>query len=535
MKDVSVAEEKEIEVVGKDEDGSKRSGEGGSSEGGIEKADVEAAATTTGRADSDVAARFLANLDPDIAAQPVTEAEARHVRWKIDLIIMPLLAATVILSATDKVIISNAAIFGMKTDAHLAKNEYSWVGSIFYFGYLVAEYPCAILIQRLPVAKFLSLACAGWAVLLLCSAATHNFGGLATCRFLMGATEAAVYPIASIVTVMWWTNEEQPIRVAFWFNQGSSIVAGLVSYGVGHANVASTSIALWRLLFLVLGGWSVIWAVVIWLFLPDSPPTCWWMSERQKYVCLVRIQKNNTGVEDRKIKWYQVRECLLDPKSWLLCVFTIAQNIPNGGLITFAAIIVSGLGYSKLDTVLLGVPTGVLATVWQLILAIPCAKYKNVRCTVIAAANVVPLICAVLMWRLPRSNKHGLLAAYYMFYTYWAPYVLASSLPMANVSGHSKKVTMNAIFYIGYCLGNILGPQVFRDGDAPQYSQGYVGLLCCVVVATGAIGAYAYLCWAENRRRDATQASTGSGVGSTEADAFNDLTDKEKPGFRYSY
>lgn len=56
------------------------------------------------------------------------------------------------------------------------------------------------------------------------------------------------------------------------------------------------------------------------------------MCDREKFVCLERIKSNNTGVEDKKIKWYQVRECFCDPKTWLLFVFGIAQNIPNGGV-----------------------------------------------------------------------------------------------------------------------------------------------------------------------------------------------------------
>ena len=78
-----------------------------------------------------------------------------------------------------------------------------------------------MLIQRFPVAKCLAIACMGWAILLLCSAATHNFAGLAALRFLMGMTEAFVFPVCSILTVMWWTTAEQPIRVAWWFNQVS--------------------------------------------------------------------------------------------------------------------------------------------------------------------------------------------------------------------------------------------------------------------------------------------------------------------------
>jgi MFS transporter, ACS family, allantoate permease len=167
----------------------------------------------------DVAAQFLATLDPAVMAEPISEQEARKVLWRIDLIMIPLIMVTVVLAAVDKVIISNAALYGMKTDTHLTGNEYNWVGSIFYFGYLAFEYPAALLIQRLPVAKFCAATVLGWAIMMLCTAATHNFAGLATVRFLMGMLEASVFPICSILTVMWWKTTEQPIRTAFWFNQ----------------------------------------------------------------------------------------------------------------------------------------------------------------------------------------------------------------------------------------------------------------------------------------------------------------------------
>jgi MFS transporter, ACS family, allantoate permease len=205
------------------------------------------------------------------------------------------------------------------------------------------------------------------------------------------------------------------------------------------------------------------------MLLPDSPVSARYLSDREKYICIDLLKNNNTGIEDKKIKWYQIRECIMDPRTWLLFVFVCAQNIPNGGLITFASIIVSGLGYSRLLITLLGIPTGVLATAWQLLLAIPCSKIKHSRCAIIAIANIVPMISAVLMWQLPRSNKHGLPAAYYIFYTYWGPYVLSTSLPMGNTSGHSKKVAMNAIFFTAYCIGNIIGPQVFRRSDPPTH------------------------------------------------------------------
>lgn len=78
--------------------------------------------------DVDVAAAFLLQLDPSITETPITEEEARKVLRKIDWTILPLLTASVIIAAVDKVVISNAAIYGMMDDTHLTSSQYSWVG-----------------------------------------------------------------------------------------------------------------------------------------------------------------------------------------------------------------------------------------------------------------------------------------------------------------------------------------------------------------------------------------------------------------------
>lgn len=157
--------------------------------------DVDVAPTAFGR-DYDVAAQFLANLDPSVRGDSVSAKEARKVLWKIDLCLLPLIAGSVILSAVDKNIISNAAIYGMEKDTGLVGNDFSWVGSIFFFGYLVFEWPMAYLIQLLPVAKCFAATVLGWGIIAMCTAATQNFAGLATVRFLSRLYRASILYIA---------------------------------------------------------------------------------------------------------------------------------------------------------------------------------------------------------------------------------------------------------------------------------------------------------------------------------------------------
>ncbi len=134
----------------------------------------------------------MASQDVDVGeaelqeVSPYTQALAKRVLRKIDMRILVIMFITYNLNFMDKTILSSAAVFGLTDDNHLVGTQYSWVGSIFYFGYLAFEYPTTILIQKLPVGKYLAGVCLIWGTIVACTAACTSFGGLATCRFLLG-------------------------------------------------------------------------------------------------------------------------------------------------------------------------------------------------------------------------------------------------------------------------------------------------------------------------------------------------------------
>lgn len=122
--------------------------------------------------------------------------------------------------------------------------------------------------------------------------------------------------------------------------------------------------------------------------------------------------------------------------------------------------------------------------------------------------------------------------AYYFFYFFWGPYATALTLAMGNVSGHTKKLTVNATIFLAYCIANIIGPQVFRAAEAPHYSTGYNYNLGFEATAICALLAYAGGCIVENRKRDKAE---GTDVSVRVEDQLGDLTDYEKKGFLYIY
>ena len=59
---------------------------------------------------------------------------------------------------------------------------------------MIAQYPAGYLMQRLPIAKFLSGATLCWGVILITTPACTSFAGIAVNRFLLGMMEATVNP-----------------------------------------------------------------------------------------------------------------------------------------------------------------------------------------------------------------------------------------------------------------------------------------------------------------------------------------------------
>lgn len=140
--------------------------------------------------------------------------------WKINKRIVACMLGTYFCQALDKGTLSFSSIMGIQEDTHLVGQQYSWLGTILYMGVLVGEYPTNFLLQKLPVAKYLSANIFCWGVVIACSAACKNFGSLMAVRFLLGVFESCVQPSFIIMTSMWvslrpqgWTIP-QDVRIA---------------------------------------------------------------------------------------------------------------------------------------------------------------------------------------------------------------------------------------------------------------------------------------------------------------------------------
>lgn len=86
----------------------------------------------------------------------------------------------------DKSTLSYSSIMGIKKDNHLTSDQYAWLGSIFSLGYLFANFPCALIIQKVPLSKWVVTTMSTWGMMLALMAACKNWGGQFAVRLLLG-------------------------------------------------------------------------------------------------------------------------------------------------------------------------------------------------------------------------------------------------------------------------------------------------------------------------------------------------------------
>lgn len=105
----------------------------------------------------------------------------------------------------------------------------------------------------------------------------------------------------------------------------------MVAYGIGNS---PSGIESWRLLFLVLGGITSGYAIILFFILPDSPAKAAFLTESERRIALQRTLKNKTGTTQvtEAFDWSQVAAAAKDPQAWCLVLYTFCVNLANGGL-----------------------------------------------------------------------------------------------------------------------------------------------------------------------------------------------------------
>ncbi|KAL4888015.1 major facilitator superfamily domain-containing protein [Aspergillus ambiguus] len=465
------------------------------------------------------------------------QAEEKRVKRKIDCVVLPLVMAllctrhilTLPFLDLDKQSLSYASVFGMIKELDLHGTQYSWLGSIFYVGQLVAEFPAMYLMSRFPLARFVACTVIVWGGVCMCLAAATTFPSFMGVRFVLGLTEGAVSPAFVTLTSLWYKKNEHPLRIGLWIscNGLAQVVGALMMYGIGHQVMA---VAQWKAMFLICGGLTVFVGVAFFFLMPAGPDTAWFLTQHEREIATKRLQAENEGGDQTYFSLPQLKEAAGDIRAYLSFLFGALITLPSP-VIAFASLIIHFLGYSSLETMLYTSPSGAVQIVFVWVGIVLCQIWPNRRCAIIVGLTIIPLTGIILLFALPLSAGWGMIVASWLASVISNIFSILLSLNASNTRGNTKKAIVNALFFVGYAVGAICGPLLWNTEYAPRYRSGLILALVSWLVFIPLVAAYWFSCAYENKNRSAVQMEVGTHIAEV---AGRDMTDKEDSGFRYT-
>lgn len=163
-----------------------------------------------------------------------------------------------------------------------------------------------------------------WGFVATIQATAFNWGGLMTCRFFLGVAEAMFGPGVPLYLSFFYPREKVGFRHGVFLSGAAMANAygGALAYGISQI---TGTVAPWRLLFIIEGAPTCLFAIPCWFFIPDSIAKAKFLNDREKEIAMHMTARNQRLDVDKQqgIRVKEALEGIKDPKSWIpaLCYF----------------------------------------------------------------------------------------------------------------------------------------------------------------------------------------------------------------------
>lgn len=281
-------------------------------------------------------------------------------------------------------------------------------------------------------------------------------------------------------------NEELASRVGVFISAAplattfASSLAWLITW-IGE----KTSIwAPWRLLFLVEGFPSAIFAYWVWTSLPDGPQEAKFFSAREKRIVMHRLRyekqhestmdEKHAAIAKPKLKVKDILEALKDPKCYLTATMFFSINVAFSSMPVFLPTIIKEMGWSATMSQALSAPPYLLSFVTVLVVSHASDKAKARSPFVMLMAGLACtgylLILFAGLVGLPSWVRYfGVYPATAGFFTCVTLIITWTLNNQRSDSGKGTGVAM--LQYFGQC-GPLLGTRLYPTEEGPLYLKG---------------------------------------------------------------
>lgn len=117
----------------------------------------------------------------------------------------------------------------------------------------------------------------------------------------------------------------------------------------------------------------------------------------------------------------------------------------------------------------MGLPASAFQLTTVLLVAIFTSYVRKSRHIALVLTYLMAIGGILMIKLLPNDEKLARLAGFWLIMAVAPAFPLMMSLSASNIAGFTKKSTVMAMIFLGYCAGNLSGPQFFISTEAPSY------------------------------------------------------------------
>ena len=263
------------------------------------------------------------------------------VAWRL----IPFMTLLFFLNLLDRLNVGFAALT-MNKDLGFSPSVFGFGAGVLFLGYFSMQVPGAALLERFGIRQGMFCILAIWGILSASCAFVQGPTSFYILRFLLGASEAALFPTMMFYLTFWFPRECR-VRYAAGFvgaTAYSGVIGGPVSSLIlAHAD-GLAGLHGWQWLFLLEGLPAFFLAFPALKLLPDGPADATWLSPAEKQIIAARL---DAPVLSGK------RDVLAGLRDWRVAVLALAgfaHGIALYSLQLWLPLIVQDMGFSTAAT-----------------------------------------------------------------------------------------------------------------------------------------------------------------------------------------
>ena len=368
---------------------------------------------------------------------------------RLALRLMPLLGLLYLVAYIDRSNISFAKL-QMLDSLGMSEVTYGLGASLFFIGYLLFEVPSNVMLHRYGAPRWIARIMLTWGVVTVLLAYTQNATMFYVLRFLLGASEAGLYPGVIYYLTLWFPHQHR-VRMLGYFTVGSSLgnMVGAPICGYLLDKGGLFGMQGWQLVYLITGIPSILLTVVVLRYLPHSPLHAKFLSLAEKNWLTAKIDESKPKVSPGDEG--SVFRVLANPRVLWMSFFYMMLSMSVYGVSYWLPTLVKGFGVTNTVNGLINIAPWLLATIALVFLPRHLQKGNRTLVAMLTAA-LIGMACFLGSVLLPTNTLRfialcfGAPCMYLLLPCFW-------TLPPKFLSGARAAAGIAAI----NSLGNVGG------------------------------------------------------------------------------